>query len=296
VAFYRWEHVDTWRALAQSATGADDADALAASETALAVAATLARRGPSFLATIEQDVLAGVRGSPERGASTAHLEVALLELVGAGRLTADAFAAARGLLARPAKWGVTRLARLAAARTGRWSLLPRGDALDDPVARDRAVERHARALLRRYGVVVRHVAQRESSPGASLRWSELLRVLRRLEARGEVRGGYFVQGAGGEHFALPEAVARLREVAARGPCGELVAISAADPLNLTGVLDEGPRIASRGTSRVLLEDGEALAALDGRRVTPLRSGRALTEAHAAVLRADLAPAALAAFT
>jgi ATP-dependent Lhr-like helicase len=297
VALFCAEHLDTWRAFA-SATGSSEASrTYAPSPHAAVLLDWLTRRGPSFLGQIERALVRDGDRGIDAPLDAPHLELAMLELVGAGMLTADAFAAVRGLLARPAKWGVPRLVRLANANVGRWSLLPPWEPLADPVARDRAVERHARALLRRYGVVVRPLAQQESSPAATaVRWGELLRVLRRLEARGEVRGGYFVAGAGGEHFALPEAIPLLREVQARGVTGSLVALSAADPLNLTGVLDDAPRVASRATGRVLLEDGAAIGALDGRRAVSLRAGVALTDVQHAALRADIAPAALAAFT
>lgn len=296
LALFRAEHLETWRAFAASDTSAAGGELSSLSGAARRVVERLVRRGPSFLQALERALESPAGTVDVPGAASVELELALLELVGAGWLTADAFAAVRGLLARPAKWGVPRLVRLANLNTGRWSLLPPPEPLSDPVARDRAVERYARTLLQRYGVVVRPVVQRESAPAAGVRWGELLRMLRRLEARGEIRGGYFVQGAGGEHFALPEAVALLREVSLEAPAGELIALSTADPLNLTGILDDGPRVASRTTGRVLLEGGEAVAALEGRRVISLRAGTVVSPAHESVLRADLAPAALAAFT
>src|SRR6185503_6082392 len=97
----------------------------------------------------------------------------------------------------------------------------------------------ARALLARWGVVFRALMSRE---GDLPPWRDLLRVLRRLEARGEIRGGRFVDGFTGEQFALPEAVAALRAVRRRGESGMLVAVSGADPLNLTGIVVPGERV------------------------------------------------------
>jgi ATP-dependent Lhr-like helicase len=158
------------------------------------------------------------------------------------------------------------------------------------------VERHARALLRRYGVVARPIVQRDGAPTHDVRWGEVLRVFRRMEARGEVRGEYFVRGAGGDDFALPEALPLLREIDAEGLTGELVALAAADPPNLTGVFDDAPRVTSRLTIRVLVEDGAAIAMHDGRQAASLRANVSLTSAHLDAHRADDAPAALAAFT
>src|SRR4029079_119973 len=106
-------------------------------------------------------------------------------------------------------------------------------------AREEAIEAFARALLRRYGVVFRRLLERES---LRVSWFDLGRVYRRLEARGEIRGGYFVSGVSGEQFALTEAIGLLRSLRKAEPSGRLVALSAADPLNLVSILTPGPRI------------------------------------------------------
>src|SRR5205823_4764865 len=121
-----------------------------------------------------------------------------------------------------------------AGRQGRWSLL--GGA--PPPATS---EIQAWSLLRRYGVIFRRLLTRE--PNAPP-WRDLARIYRRLEARGEIRGGRFVTGMSGEQFALAEAVDRLREIRREGPDGTLIVISAADPLNLAGILDSEERIRS----------------------------------------------------
>jgi ATP-dependent Lhr-like helicase len=126
----------------------------------------------------------------------------------------------------------------------------------------------ARALLKRYGVVFRSLLQRETRLPP---WRDLVKVYRRLEARGEIRGGRFVTGFGGEQFAAADAVGRLRAVRKLEKNGELVALSAADPLNLVGVLTPEPRVAAVSKNRILLKDGVAIAALEGgelRRLAP----------------------------
>ncbi len=147
---------------------------------------------------------------------------------------------------------------------GRWALL-RGDAAADGGKR---VEEIARALLRRYGVVFRALLARESRLPT---WRELAAVYRRLEARGEIRGGRFVSGFGGEQFALADAVGRLRAVRKLDKGGELVALSGADPLNLVGIVTPEARVAGVTPNRVLFRDGLAIAALEGgelRRLAP----------------------------
>jgi ATP-dependent Lhr-like helicase len=105
-------------------------------------------------------------------------------------------------------------------------------------------------------------------------WFELGRVYRRLEARGEIRGGYFVGGVGGEQFALPEAIGLLRSLRKSPGEGELLAISGADPLNLAGILTPGRRVACISSNRILLRDGVPVAALEGDEVTSLEGGTA----------------------
>src|SRR5205814_8535462 len=148
---------------------------------------------------------------------------------------------------------------------GRWSLL-RTEMISqvsgngaESSARNTALEKFVRVLLRRYGVVFRRLLERESSP---INWYGLGRIYRRWEARGEIRGGYFVGGVSGEQFALPGAIGLLRSIR-KGPSnGELITLSAADPLNLQGILTPGPRIASLTASRILFRNGLPIAALE----------------------------------
>ena len=138
---------------------------------------------------------------------------------------------------------------------GRWSLVRRIAAGTD---RD-AIEHVARTLLRRYGVVFWRLIEREA--GRLPPWRELLRVFRRLEGRGEIRGGRFVAGFSGEQFALPEAIGMLREIRRQPSSDTWIAVSGSDPLNLAGILMPGPKIAALAGNRVLYRDGVPTASL-----------------------------------
>ena len=171
----------------------------------------------------------------------AVVEADLAELIAAGRVTCDAFAALRWFVVPPSR------RRPGGLTSGRWSVLPRGE------TSERAVETVARALLARTGVVFRKTLVREKQPVA---WRDLVRVLRVLEARGEIRGGRFVAGFDGEQYALPEAIPALRAARRRaaesGEDSPAIAVSAADPLNLRGILTPDARIpnSARRTVRV----------------------------------------------
>jgi len=157
-------------------------------------------------------------------------------------------------------------------------------------SRDGAIEICARTLLRRYGVMFRRLLERES---LDVSWYELGRVYRRLEARGEIRGGHFVGGVSGEQFALPEAIGLLRSVRKAASKGELVVLSAADPLNLVGVLTPGPRIPSIATNRVLLRDGLPIAALEAGQIIQLENEADVADGMIAnALKVGKMPAAL----
>ncbi|MBV8200315.1 MAG: ATP-dependent DNA helicase, partial [Acidobacteria bacterium] len=208
-----------------------------------------------------------------------QLEAALAELVAAGLVTADSFTGLRALLVpahkrprvdRQARPGAAAsLAAFGVQNAGRWSLLrplrPPGSAGELAVeaagAPSAALDAAAWALLRRYGVIFRRLLERESLAPP---WRDLLRVYRRLEARGEIRGGRFVDGFSGEQFALPEAVGRLRAVRREQRRGTLVSVSAADPLNLVGIVTPGDRLPALSGNRVLFRDGEPIAVLESR--------------------------------
>jgi ATP-dependent Lhr-like helicase len=141
---------------------------------------------------------------------------------------------------------------------GRWALARR----PAPEASEgAAVEHLAHTLLRRYGVVFWRLLAREAAWLPP--WRDLLRVYRRLEARGEIRGGRFVAGFAGEQFALPEAVGALREVRRKEATGAFVSLSGADPLNLVGIVTPGARLAALTPNRVLYRDGLPVALLAG---------------------------------
>jgi ATP-dependent helicase Lhr and Lhr-like helicase len=200
-----------------------------------------------------------------------ELEDALGELVAVGLVNADSFAGLRALLAPAAKRSrSTRQSRGGAfiggmADAGRWALVRKGTpapvetSARRPALDPEALEHIAMTLLRRYGVVFWRLLDREADWLPP--WRDLLRVYHRLEARGDIRGGRFVAGVPGEQFALPEAVGLLREVRKRPLAGEMVAISAVDPLNQVGTLLPGERVPAIAGNRILYRDGVPLALL-----------------------------------
>ncbi len=196
-------------------------------------------------------------------------EEALAELAAQGLATSDSFGGLRALLVpssqRKPLNGARRRGRVlpfGVESGGRWSLVGRTPfAPADEQAKAASVEHVARTLLRRYGVVLFRLLGREA--GWLPPWRDLLRVFRRLEARGEVRGGRFVAGFAGEQYALPEAVGLLREMRRTPSSGQWVSLSAADPLNLIGVLTPGPRLAALTGNRVIFRDGLPVATLSG---------------------------------
>ena len=198
-----------------------------------------------------------------------ELEDALGELVAAGRVSADSFAGLRALLLPAAKRDASRHRRVRRHAlsdiedAGRWSLVrsvPTA-AANSPVKKgegDDPIEHIARVLLRRYGVVFWKLLEREAPWLPS--WRELLRVYHRLEARGEIRGGRFVEGLVGEQFALPEAIAALRAVRQQPLELQRVCLSGSDPLNLVGTVLAGERLPALAGTRLLYEDGVPVAA------------------------------------
>ncbi len=235
-----------------------------------------------------------------------QVEDALAELVAHGLVNADSFVGLRALLVpserrRPSagRKRPRRTALFGIEDAGRWALARRklrpsrmsvasvvsdahasGGARIVPGAPARTVasassaspnddaqivEHVARSLLRRYGVVFWHLVAREADWLPP--WRKLLRCLRRLEARGEIRGGRFVAGVSGEQFAAPEAIGLLREVRRRDPNDALISLSGADPLNLVGVLTPGARLPALTGNRVLYRDGVPIALLAGGEVT-----------------------------
>jgi len=205
------------------------------------VLAHLERAGASFV----DDIASGVRRL------RIEVEEALCELVTAGLVTGDGFAGLRSLLHGEKRRRV-RPGRPVAPRpspgTGRWARLlpPATPAADD------IVEAKARQYVKRYGVVFRDLLQREPDVPA---WRDLLRVYRRLEMRGDLRGGRIVGGFVGEQFAAPEALEALRAIRREEPSGQTVRISACDPLNLVGIITPGPRAPAVPGHHVTYKDG-----------------------------------------
>jgi ATP-dependent Lhr-like helicase len=245
----------------QQAAGAVEIEDAVLSGVARQVLEVLRMQGASFFADLQHD--ARLLGT--------QVEQALAELVAHGLVTCDSFAGLRTLVMPEDRRNKLRRKRGAhdpMDDAGRWSLTRRPrPAADTPGAlAEPHVEHIARVLLRRYGVVFRKLLEREEGLPP---WRELFYVLRRLEARGEVRGGRFVSGFSGEQFALPEAAVALRKIA-KTPACERVAISAVDPLNLAGILTPGDKVSRLPGNRLLFEGGVPVAVQCGAEVRYLR--------------------------
>jgi ATP-dependent Lhr-like helicase len=232
----------------------DPAD-LSLSHSARAVLGALDARGASFFG----DLVTAT------GLLRTEVEKGLGEVVAWGLATSDSFAGLRALLVpsarrRPIGAGGFRrrgsVAPFGVETAGRWSRVK----CPAPLPEEPAAEAVAWQLLRRYGVVFRRLVARETllTP-----WRDILRVFRRLEARGEIRGGRFVGGFSGEQYALAEAIGLLRSVRREAPTGELVAVSGADPLNLVGIITPGEVIAGLATNRILYRDGIPVVIKEG---------------------------------
>jgi ATP-dependent Lhr-like helicase len=234
----------------------DDGAQAQLSAAAAAMADFLQQHGASFFDEIIQgtDLL------------RAQAESGLAELVAAGRVSADSFGGLRALLMpleRKRKLAARgrRSATFGLEEAGRWSLVHRTSAARDVADQSDNVEAVAWVLLRRYGVVFRRMLTREAAWLPP--WHALLRAYRRLEAQGHIRGGRFVAGVSGEQYALPDAVGALRSIRKRESAGEMVSLSAADPLNLAGIVTPGARVAALAGNRLLLSDGVPIATLIG---------------------------------
>ncbi|MFL6303218.1 MAG: DEAD/DEAH box helicase [Candidatus Sulfotelmatobacter sp.] len=251
ITFFVREDAD-WMALSKNPhfaenrreSGRDDLEGVKSglSHGAQLVLEFLRQRGASFFADI-------VRGT---GKLKAEIETSLWELVAAGVVTADGFDNLRSLIdpKRRAGQGAGKMTR-PRHNAGRWALLR----ADVGMERARALEAACWMLLRRYGIVVRDVLARESNLPS---WRELLMAFRRLEDRGEIRGGRFVDGFLGEQFALPIAVESVRAMRSLPLSGETLMLSSADPLNLVGILVPGEKVPSISGRSVSYRDGVAV--------------------------------------
>jgi ATP-dependent Lhr-like helicase len=242
------------------------------STTTRAVYSYLATHGASFFT----DMVDGTK------LLRSQVEEALGNLVANGLVVSDSFAGLRALLtpsSRKTQAAGRRKHRQPVyemSSAGRWSILNRGEDLrgSSPTVREASARRTtannsnidpatteeiARVLLKRYGVVFKRLLERE---GIALPWRVLLRMYHRLEARGEIRGGRFVAGISGEQFALPEAVGMLRSIRRQSAEESLISVSAADPLNLVGIITPGNRVTAHTSNRILYRDGAPVAALE----------------------------------
>lgn len=249
IALLSRRHAAAWNTAALGG----DTTPLALGSRAERVREVLAEHGASFF----DEIVDAARLLPS------EVEEALAELVAQGAVASDSFAGVRALLVPLDKrkslsgGGSRRRGRTAAfgiQDAGRWSIVR--NRTTEP---DEAVEYIARALLGRYGVICWRLLAREAAWLPP--WRELLRVLRRLEARGEIRGGRFIAGMTGEQYALPDAIAALRGIRRDEKAEELICVSGADPLNLVGILVPGPKVPALASNRILYRDGVPIAAL-----------------------------------
>jgi ATP-dependent Lhr-like helicase len=198
----------------------------------------------------------------ESGLLRPQLEQALKNLIAAGAVTSDAFSPVRWLLrpeAQKLRRSRVRNRNASTLPVGRWSIPSAGinqDSDQNRGAKQAKLAVICKSLLRRYGVVFRAVVQRETLLPP---WRELLAYLRRMEDRGEVRGGRFVDGFSGEQFALPEALGLLRKPVDSTLSPVFTVISACDPLNLGGLIIPGVKTPSLTGNRILLENGIPVA-------------------------------------
>ena len=242
IALFRRDRGEIWRA------GTPDIDSaeLPLSSTGKALLKAFDQRGALFFGDLVNAT----------GLLRTEVEKGLGEMVAWGLVSSDSFAGLRALLVpsdrrRPLGGGYRRRGRIApfgVETAGRWSRTHGRP----PIPDEQVAEAIAWQLLRRYGVVFRRLVQRETLLAP---WRDILRVFRRLEARGEIRGGRFVGGFSGEQYALPEAIGLLRSTRREQSAGELVAVSGADPLNLVGILTPGEAVPAITSNRVLYRDG-----------------------------------------
>jgi len=251
IALFRRDRGEIWRA----GNPEVDPGILPLSSTGKALLAAFESRGALFFGDLVNAT----------GLLRTEVEKGLGELVAWGLVSSDSFAGLRALLVpsdrrRPIGPGTYRrrgrIAPFGVETAGRWARTH----ARPPVAEEQIAEAIAWQLLRRYGVVFRRLVQRETLLAP---WRDILRVYRRLEARGEIRGGRFVGGFSGEQYALPEAIGLLRSTRREQGADELIAVSGADPLNLVGILTPGNAVPAITTNRILYRDGVPIVVKEG---------------------------------
>jgi ATP-dependent helicase Lhr and Lhr-like helicase len=288
IALLRRKHFATWSSVFPAPAVREQEF----STTTMAVYEYLANRGASFFTDIVESTKL----------LRSQVEESLGELVAYGLVVSDSFTGLRALLT-PASRKTEAASRRKHHRpvydmssAGRWSIIQHGTGnagVPPAVAREEATaesaEYVARIFLKRYGVVFKRLLERE---GIAIPWRVLLRIYHRLEARGEIRGGRFVAGISGEQFALPEAVGMVRSIRRAPALETMISVSAADPLNLIGMITQGPRITAHTANRVLYRDGAPVAVLESGETKFLVELSRATEwkAKAALLRKASPPA------
>jgi ATP-dependent Lhr-like helicase len=253
VALFLREHADAWQQVRSDDAAFGDRERCL-SDAARHLLGVLRARGASFFNDL-------VIASELNDDTVRH---AVGSLVATGLVSSDGFSGVRALISHA--HGIPPVHDRRMKFAGRWTVLRQPAATPEG-----SVDTFARTLLRRYGVVYRRILARESN---AVPWRDLTRVYRRLEARGELRGGRFVSGMSGEQFALPEAVERLRAIRRTPPSGKVLTVSAADPLNLAGIVTAGDRIRAAVRTRIAYRDGVPLAVKEGdvvRELAPLDS-------------------------
>lgn len=221
-----------------------------------------------------------------------QLENIIGELVAAGMVRADSFSGLRALLTpsnqRPSPHRNNRFRRTSMKNditlAGRWSVLRSSEDVEEsPQAYQERLEHIALVLLRRFGIIFRKLLDRE---GPLPPWRDMLRVFRRLEARGEIRGGHFVRGFGGEHFALPEAITKMRKLRREEPPPATTIIHATDPLNLLGIILPGPVVPQQANNRIIMRDGLPVAARIGKQIQKCQFASAHSDSEIEALLKD----------
>jgi ATP-dependent helicase Lhr and Lhr-like helicase len=255
-------HLELWRQLAAS----EDPE-VELSSHARAIREHLKSHGASFF----DDFVFHTRLLPSQ------IEGGIAELVSLGLAASDSYAGLRALLTpqanRPPTAGLRRHSRASGKalygieHAGRWALVPHFPKIEKEKMEFESLEETALIYLKRWGVLFRSLIEKESFAPP---WRILVRVLRRMELRGDLRGGRFVSQVSGEQFALPETVETLRKIRSKPKTGKLISISASDPLNLLGTILPGKKLAKLNTNRIVFQDGLPLAVLEGKKIQHLK--------------------------